>query len=548
MPDPTLKNVIETLRTNREENTREISSVRGEVFELGINMREDIIALAKALGRPVGFDSRTRGKILEEKREEKNKKASVQQAANKSDGGGGLGLMGLMGLGGLSGMLIKMSGFGLGIIAALEGLRGWELVVIKNFKSIGKALGGAFKFAFTPITWLLEGIGTRFKKIDTWMGNAFVTMGTQIGGVFKDLKAGATKLVSPLMNVTKSITTWMADSKLFKWLKTMGLTMGSKAGAVGGAVGTIAKKVLWPLGILFSAWEAFKAWENSDEGASLAEKFSNAGFAFLGSFIGAPLDLLKDGVSWIFDKFLGNDNWISKTLDSFKFEDTIREIPQMVMRLWDKIVEIFSDPVGVAKDVWAGIKNFLKEAFMNVIRGAFSIVPEWLKPSWLKTENEKALNTTISERNRNTTKIISAESELAQLQRNLDKASQPMYHGEQPFIKQIDDMRAKGLKISEKQQKLYDKLMAKTSGDPTKFMATSYAILAKTMELSELQGKQTELNDSIKELKDAMDAELAGGPTVIDASTNNSEKTENNTSIAATVSSTNDALDYNLSH
>ena len=54
------------------------------------------------------------------------------------------------------------------------------------------------------------------------------------------------------------------------------------------------------------------------------KSFTAASFAFLGDFIGAPIDLLKSGVSWIFKKIFGDDNFISDFLDGLVLKKLLK--------------------------------------------------------------------------------------------------------------------------------------------------------------------------------------------------------------------------------
>ena len=54
---------------------------------------------------------------------------------------------------------------------------------------------------------------------------------------------------------------------------------------------------------------------------SLFTKLNEGIAAALGDFVGAPLDLLKTGLSWVAKNLLGENNFISRFLDSFSIEE-----------------------------------------------------------------------------------------------------------------------------------------------------------------------------------------------------------------------------------
>lgn len=116
---------------------------------------------------------------------------------------------------------------------------------------------------------------------------------------------------------------------------------GGSVRGIGSTLAPISKlmgKILWPLGILISVYEGFVDFGKSDEETFLG-KFGDGFSGFVASFIGAPLDLLKNGLVWGVGKMFGletdaNGVYTSKSglarfLQAAKdvsFEDTIKTI------------------------------------------------------------------------------------------------------------------------------------------------------------------------------------------------------------------------------
>ena len=213
------------------------------------------------------------------------------------------------------------------------------------------------------------------------------------------------KLLGPAMRFAKGITDFIAGAGagLFKFLAGLGIVKagGAAAGAAGGAVAGVAKlagKILLPLGILLSAKDAFDAWVNTE--GSFSEKFTAASFAFLGDFIGAPLDLLKKGISFLLKKAFGVETdengkilpgqglagTALKILDEFSFEESIKAIPKLFQKIFDGITAFFKDPIGVTGNIISKLFDAIKEAIMSLIRSIALFLPDSVAKSILGEE------------------------------------------------------------------------------------------------------------------------------------------------------------------
>ena len=343
-------------------------------------------------------------------------------------------------------LLSTISGIALGIagvVAAFAGIRGWELDAIKNIKSIGTRLKGLFPgaiatkigdamdllrvsvakfFGIDPMNGKLLANGSRVgpkgflpkvayaKGFTQIIGEAFdlfrSSILTKFGidpatGKMLALTGDSAKDATPIARVIGRLGIQLKS--LFRPVRAMASALGSFfkgdsfkgiskfVGAGGKLILTVFKKVFYPIGLVFSAFDGIKAYMESDAQTIIGKLGDGVG-AFVGDFIGAPFDLLKSGINWVFDKVFGvtrdeNGNvtsegwasWASTKMSEFSFEKTIGSIiaaPYKVIEaawLWMK--DLFADPVGTIKKSW----ETLTGAFTNF--GTF-IYDSMLKPAW----------------------------------------------------------------------------------------------------------------------------------------------------------------------
>ena len=343
-------------------------------------------------------------------------------------------------------LLSTINGIALGIagvVAAFAGIRGWELDAIKNIEKIGTRLKGLFPgaiatkigdamdllrvsvakfFGIDPMNGKLLANGSRVgpkgflpkveyaKGFTQIIGEAFdlfrSSILTKFGidpatGKMLALTGDSAKDATPIARVIGRLGIQLRS--LFRPVRAMASALGgffkgdtfkgiSKfVGAGDKLILAVFKKVFYPIGLVFSAFDGMKAYMESDAQTVIGKLGDGVG-AFVGDFIGAPFDLLKSGINWIFDKVFGvtrDENgkvtsegwasWASTKMSEFSFEKTIGSIiaaPYKVIEaawLWMK--DLFADPVGTIKKSWATLTG----AFTNF--GTF-IYDSVLKPAW----------------------------------------------------------------------------------------------------------------------------------------------------------------------
>jgi hypothetical protein len=322
MAEATLDKVIVQLQSNRGQNTRMLNIVNDSIIKLTDTMSSFIDTLQM---QQVEALERMREQERERARQEQEQLRLINESQSASEGGGGNGFNPLA-LGGLGGALVG----GLGalvsgtsaFVASLEGIRGWEV----------KALAG--------IDDLLKGPLAIADNVRDALAN------NRIIGKLTDLGFGGLKVAGAPIT-----------------------------GAIG-ALGKLLGKFLLPVGIIFSLSDTFEAWKQS-EGEPMADRLAQSAFAFIGDFLGAPLDLLKRLTVGALDMIFGtkpgpdgkySDDTIAGVvatyIDEFSFEESIKNIPKLFKATFERIEALFENPV----DEGTRIYNDLRDIVDNIVK------------------------------------------------------------------------------------------------------------------------------------------------------------------------------------
>ena len=187
--------------------------------------------------------------------------------------------------------------------------------IASPFKAMGNMLKAFKNYVLAP----MKGIGAVLAPIKSMMPSG-----------------GSSKLVKPAMEAIKRVMSIMRS-------------VGKAAFMFGRVLG----RLFLPITVLMSVFDTFKG------ALSGFDKYKDKGFlegiigglfggisGLLTGLIGMPLDLLKDGVSWIASK-LGFENF-SEQLDSFSFSD-------MISNLFTSITDTIVGFIGSIKDSIADI-------------------------------------------------------------------------------------------------------------------------------------------------------------------------------------------------
>ena len=162
-----------------------------------------------------------------------------------------------------------------------------------------------------------------------------------------------------------------------------------KGGA--GKIFGIFKKIFWPIGLLFSAFDGVKAFQE-EEGSLIAKLGAGIG-AMLGDFVGAPFDLIKNGIAWIIGKLFGvestdgvyNESTVTgrilNLVKEFSFEDLIGRLVAAPFKLvdgaWNWIKDTFADITPQLQEWWGGI-NISSWIYDNAITPTWN----WFSGLW----------------------------------------------------------------------------------------------------------------------------------------------------------------------
>ena len=126
---------------------------------------------------------------------------------------------------------------------------------------------------------------------------------------------------------------------------------------------------------------------------SLFTRINEGIAAVLGDFVGAPLDLLKSGLSWVAKNLLGEDNFISKFLDSFSVEKLLKDIIATPGRILTGAIDQIIKPLLNGEIDVVGqniIKIFRKmfDAIYGIVKGIVNFVAEKLGLDFRLGEDE----------------------------------------------------------------------------------------------------------------------------------------------------------------
>lgn len=288
---------------------------------------------------------------------------------------------------------------GLGVAG---GLRGWETGFVNSFFRrffgiLGLTDDGRLPDEAPRVTLLqritralgnLENRILRFFGVDTTGALLRDELGRFTGGrgeritVVSRITAAIDRLLSPLTRVATAIDDWI----LGPGARIIGFIGGTGAGQLVGGVFRLASKILWPIGILISAFDAVSEWQNSTETNQVLRFIDSIG-AFLGDFIGAPLDLLRSVVAAVMD-WVGLQS-AAEWLRSFSFEERIGNMISIVARIprdvinyvngimadWNlagTISGMYDSAVAEFNSAWENVANYVMSTKDTIETGFFN--------------------------------------------------------------------------------------------------------------------------------------------------------------------------------
>ena len=191
--------------------------------------------------------------------------------------------------------------------------------------------------------------------------------------------ARITRLLNPIIKVSTGIADFIkgAGSGLFKFLDPF--ISGAKSFT------KLFGKILWPVGVIMSLFESVTAYQNED--GSKFDKFK-AGFGtFFADFIGAPLDLLKNGMVWILKNLFGlesDENGKIKPgqgltgdalaiIQKFSYRETIKGLIDGIFAIGEAAFKWFGDLFSGEKSIGESM-SILWKGFL----GAYADIASWV--------------------------------------------------------------------------------------------------------------------------------------------------------------------------
>ena len=259
------------------------------------------------------------------------------------------------------------------IARAEKWIKGWKIwtMFAPAQKGIG-AVGGFFARMgnwFKGIMKFLDPVIKFFRSTGRVVGNGFKAIGSFFAGIAKFLKPIASILVKAL--------------PFLKGIPVIGWVITAIMGFFDYIKGFIA------------------GWTGADADAGFFEKLL-AGLwggmkGFVTGLIAKPLDLLKDGVSWILEQ-MGFDK-MSAALDAFSFEKLFGDLFGWIEGTFKKIADwfalLFTDPAAAVKQLmpqwildfgtwlktklWDPITTAWDELMADPKGALMSLIPQWMK-------------------------------------------------------------------------------------------------------------------------------------------------------------------------
>lgn len=210
--------------------------------------------------------------------------------------------------------------------------------------------------------------------------------------IFHKIIQGFNRIMAPIKAAGVAVTNALSGSA-GKLLASFGNAGKGLLNSGAGRFFTgVFKKILWPLGVLMSGWEGIKKFtEETGKGEGYAKAFLEGLTTGLSNFIGAPFDLIKNGILWILRKLLpwgvGDDGqWdegsmigkIGKWAEKFSFEKLFKSVLMAPFNLITGAVtfikDLFRDPAGTwekfATSVWGEgtfIDNYILNPLTNLL-------------------------------------------------------------------------------------------------------------------------------------------------------------------------------------
>lgn len=336
---------------------------------------------------------------LEAEREAKSQakkdrlRESQEKTAARSKSGGGLNVFGLPGAGFLGGILKTFTQITAGLAAVSAGILGWRVGWLKSVKGTLKLIAG-LPVISTGIRLVMRSLYGIFGLKPNMSGDGFTFKGIQ--GIKTASKLGFFgllffKIQGLFKTWNKTIGKGMKGGN--KILRVFGSTIGGlfrTIGSLGRAVMIplrpfmpflrfggrlfrgVFSKILLPIGVLISAFDGASAFMNSTESGILGRIGDFVG-GFFGSFVGMPLNLIRDVFGWIVKKIipgatLDDGTWDTENAVGYwmaKF--TSLDFVQLIHALYKAPFKAMEGIINWFKSAWDSPEGFMNTMWVRML-------------------------------------------------------------------------------------------------------------------------------------------------------------------------------------
>jgi hypothetical protein len=250
--------------------------------------------------------------------------------------------------------LIKksMQNFAKGIASRLAGLSMQFDLVVDSIKTYFKKLGSKVKIELPkPILDFMKTVSSKVSAAVKVVSAAVKAVFTFLQPI-TNLAASLGKIsIAPIVGVVEKIANFFKS--MFGYM--------SKFGALASKILPLVSKLFLPLTIVITAFESIKAAIQGYADGGILGALEGGISAFFKVLVGAPLDLLKDMISWVLDKF-GLES-ASDMLDSFSFSDIISKYFKAIFHPIETLKNIFTDVMNALAKIQIGPFKILGKQF-----------------------------------------------------------------------------------------------------------------------------------------------------------------------------------------
>lgn len=237
--------------------------------------------------------------------------------------------------------LVKLSKWFPSIKNVLFEIEATFVITMHNIKEFFNGIGKKAKSIFDSIEYFIGDALSKVMKSDVIKSvtSAFENVVNGVKNFFAPLTKEFKVIEESSGAIQKVVTFVQTKIAAFKeFFELVGQKM-SFFGKIFGATAKIVSKIAFPLTVIMTIWDTVKGALEGYEKEGIVGLFSGAIKGLISSLITAPVDMLKDAVSWILNVF-GFDK-ASKFLDSFSFDKIMKDFVDAVFHPIDTIKAMF---------------------------------------------------------------------------------------------------------------------------------------------------------------------------------------------------------------